>query len=78
MAATATPISGEVHCLACGRYLANVAEGSDGILHLRPIIGECRPQVELRQGRPFCSRCGGRAFVETESSGGRVFRKAAA
>jgi hypothetical protein len=75
---SASAITGEVHCLACGRYLANVAEGTNGILHLRPINGERRPLVALRQGRPFCSRCGGRAFVETESGGGRVFRKAAA
>lgn len=71
-------ITGEVHCLACGRYLADVAEGSDGILHLLPIIGARRPLVDLRQGRPFCSRCGGRAFVEAETAKRKVLTQTAA
>jgi hypothetical protein len=71
-------ITGEVHCLSCGRYLADVAETESGLLRLRPIIGERRPLVELRNGRPFCGRCGGRAFVEADVARRRVFGKVAA
>ncbi|MHB8578018.1 MAG: hypothetical protein ACYDCQ_22120 [Dehalococcoidia bacterium] len=57
-------ISGEVHCLTCGRYLADITEGEGSKLRLLPVYGHARHQVELRQGKPFCRHCGGRAFVE--------------
>jgi hypothetical protein len=57
---------GEIHCLLCGRYLADICHGADGSLRLlRAPHGE-QPQtmVKLVGGRLHCARCGGRAFVE--------------
>jgi len=57
-------ISGEVHCLTCGRYLADITEGKGSKLRLLPITGQTRHGVTLKGGKPFCRHCGGRAFVE--------------
>jgi hypothetical protein len=57
---------GEIHCLLCGRYLADIRAGVDGRMRLsRAPHGE-HPQdtVRLVNGRLHCARCGGRAFVE--------------
>src|SRR4051812_16659729 len=61
---TAMHVIGELHCLSCGRYLADVAEASPDVYRLLPVAGAPRAKVRLREGRPFCSLCGGRAFVE--------------
>lgn len=59
------PTYGEVHCLLCGRCLAEVRTGDDGRLHLRRIPGQDpNESVRLVRGRLQCARCGGRAFVE--------------
>jgi hypothetical protein len=57
-------IIGEVRCLACGRYLADAAEVAPATLSLVARGGAERAEVRLRNGRPFCRHCGGRAFVE--------------
>jgi hypothetical protein len=49
---------GEIHCLLCGRYLADIRTTSEGQSRLR------RALVKLVGGRLHCARCGGRAFVE--------------
>lgn len=59
-------VPGEVYCLACGRYLADVGEHPDRSLRLVPTPGSTRPHAILRSGRPYCRHCGGRAVVEYE------------
>ncbi len=55
---------GEVHCLLCGRYLADIEAGPAGQLRLRrPKQGE-RAAGTVSGGRLHCGKCGGRAFVE--------------
>lgn len=57
---------GEVHCLNCGRSLAEVVrDGSSGKLQMQPAINQSRVQV-LVAGRHLlrCAHCHGRAFVE--------------
>lgn len=58
--------SGEVHCLLCGRCLAEIESDPDGVLHLRRFAGADRAQAMVRvvHGKLHCGRCGGRAFVE--------------
>ena len=63
-------ISGEVHCLTCGRYLADVTEGTGARLRLLPVNGRSHHDVLLKQGKPFCKHCGGRAFVEYDVTRG--------
>jgi hypothetical protein len=57
---------GEIHCLLCGRYLADIRTGSDGQSRLRRAPHGEHPatMVKLMGGRLHCARCGGRAFVE--------------
>ena len=57
---------GEVHCLNCGRSLAEVVrDGSTGKLRMQPSLNQTHVQV-LVAGRHLlrCARCRGRAFVE--------------
>jgi DNA-directed RNA polymerase subunit RPC12/RpoP len=57
---------GEVHCLNCGRTLAEVVhDGSDGRHLLRPAAHQEVIEVKLIGPRALqCRRCGGRAMVE--------------
>jgi hypothetical protein len=57
---------GDVHCLNCGRALAEVVRDlDDGKLHLRPTSNQSNVQVMVAGRRLLrCLRCGGRAFVE--------------
>jgi hypothetical protein len=59
---------GEVRCLLCGRYLADITLLEDGRLELhRPPHGETPDQTLcLRRGALHCRKCGGRAFIEWE------------
>jgi hypothetical protein len=60
-----TPI-GDVHCLNCGRSLAEVVrKPEDGKLALRPAIHQSDVQVVVAGKRLLrCRHCGGRAFIE--------------
>jgi DNA-directed RNA polymerase subunit RPC12/RpoP len=57
---------GDVHCLNCGRALAEVVRNQDdGKLYLRPTSNQSNVQVIVAGRRLLrCRRCGGRAFVE--------------
>ncbi len=57
---------GDVHCLNCGRTLAEVTrKPDDGTLHLRPTTNQSNVQVIVAGRRLLrCRHCGGRAFVE--------------
>jgi hypothetical protein len=56
---------GEVHCIACGRCIADIELRADGRLYLNPPAGAGRDMaVRVAGGRLHCARCGGRAFVE--------------
>jgi hypothetical protein len=73
---------GEVHCLLCGRCLADIATGPDGRLRLRRTrsAGEPKDMVRLVRGKLHCARCGGRAFVEWDllpTSNGTLMQQAA-
>ncbi len=59
---------GEVRCLLCGRYLADITRLEDGRLTLRrPPHGEEPARTLRRQGSALhCRKCGGRAFIEWE------------
>lgn len=60
-------VSGEVHCLACGRYLADAAGSAGAPLRLLPVGGRGRIGVRVDpRGQAFCRYCGGRAFLENE------------
>jgi hypothetical protein len=61
-----TGLVGEVHCLNCGRVLANVVRASEqGGFRLRPAMGQSTVQVKIPSpGLLRCGRCNGRAFVE--------------
>jgi DNA-directed RNA polymerase subunit RPC12/RpoP len=56
---------GDVHCLNCGRALAQVVRNQTGGYQLLPTIHQSTVQV-IVAGRHLlrCRRCGGRAFVE--------------
>jgi len=60
-----TPI-GDVHCLNCGRALAElVRDPEDGKFGLRPAIHQSAVQVLIAGRRLLrCRHCGGRAFIE--------------
>jgi hypothetical protein len=62
---------GEVHCLNCGRMLAQVArETAQGTLELLPTPNESTVQVVVAGRRMLrCSRCSGRALVELWEDG---------
>jgi len=57
---------GDVHCLNCGRALAQVVRNPvDGGFQLLPTVNQSTLQVILAGRRLLrCRRCGGRAFVE--------------
>lgn len=57
---------GEVHCLNCGRTLAEAIRNPlSGKLRLRPALNQASVQVELTERRELrCGRCHGRALVE--------------
>lgn len=57
---------GEVHCLLCGRYLADIRYGGDGSLRLlrAPHGDRLQDTIKVLGGRLHCARCGGRAFIE--------------
>jgi len=57
---------GEVHCLNCGRSLAEVIrDGSTGKLRMQPSHNQLSVQVIVAGCRLLrCARCHGRAFVE--------------
>jgi hypothetical protein len=61
-----TVLTGEVHCLACGRYLADATSTDSEPLRLTPIGGRGRVPVRVQKGHAFCLYCGGRAFLENE------------
>jgi ribosomal protein S27E len=61
-----TVMTAEVHCLACGRYLADATSIDNQPLRLTPIGGKGRVPVRVEKGMAFCRYCGGRAFVENE------------
>ena len=61
-----TIVTGEVHCLACGRYLADATSTDSQPLRLTPIGGKGRVPVRVERGHAFCLYCGGRAFLENE------------
>ena len=61
-----TIVTGEVHCLACGRYLADAISTDSQPLRLTPIGGKGRVPVRVERGHAFCLYCGGRAFLENE------------
>lgn len=56
---------GELHCLNCGRHLADVV-GERGEVRVEPPSGQAgRPILVMVKGNaPHCSRCGGRALLE--------------
>lgn len=56
---------GEIHCLLCGRYLADIAANGSHMRLIRPRNGPTGPiRIRLQNGRLYCTHCGGRAFVE--------------
>ncbi len=57
---------GELRCLLCGRYLADITLHGDGRVELhRPPHGEDPARTLRRQGNALhCRKCGGRAFIE--------------
>jgi hypothetical protein len=56
---------GEVHCMLCGRHLADIRSHEDGKLQLlRPRNGAVAATVRVAAGKLTCTNCGGRAFVE--------------
>ncbi len=58
-----TVLRSDVTCLICGRFLG-IVENRNGQLRLvRPGTGGAVPRVS--GGRLVCSRCGGRAILET-------------
>lgn len=61
----------ELHCLNCGRHLADLVRTTGGGLALRHPGGEeSRPiLVDLRPTGPRCARCGGKAMLERPLSG---------
>jgi hypothetical protein len=63
---TGTIEHGEIHCLLCGRYLADIRTTSDGHARLRRAPHGEHPAatVKLVGRRLHCARCGGRAFIE--------------
>lgn len=71
MRAARLDVVGEVHCLNCGRMLAQVArEMQDGGLQLLPASDESAVQVVIAGRRMLrCSRCSGRALVELWEDG---------
>jgi hypothetical protein len=60
-------MTGEVHCLACGRYLADATSTDNQPLRLSPIGDSKRIPVRVEKGRAYCLYCGGRAFLENET-----------
>ena len=70
MTATLTE-RGELHCLLCGRYLADVEAHADGKVHLRrpPQVRDLNDVVRIVDGKLHCTHCGGRAFVEWDLLG---------
>ncbi len=59
---------GEVRCLLCGRYLADITLLEDGrlVLHRPPHGDDPARTLRLRGGALHCRKCGGRAFIEWE------------
>lgn len=56
---------GDVHCLNCGRALAQLIHDPDGQYRLVPTVNQSTVQVIVAGRRLLrCRRCGGRAFVE--------------
>jgi DNA-directed RNA polymerase subunit RPC12/RpoP len=56
---------GDVHCVNCGRTLAELVHRSDGGFQLQPTINQSSVQVIVAGRRLLrCRHCGGRAFVE--------------
>ncbi len=73
---------GEIHCLMCGRYLADIEADANGRMKLgRARNGENPARsVWVKAGRLHCARCGGRAFVEWDlmpSGAAAEFKQAA-
>lgn len=63
---TAVDIVGEVHCLNCGRTLADaVRNPMNGKVRLRPARNQYKVQVSvIDQRRLRCDHCLGTAFIE--------------
>lgn len=57
---------GEIHCLLCGRYLADIERTDKGLMRLIPAPNCAKPasRVRVERGRLHCAICGGRAWVE--------------
>lgn len=56
---------GEVRCLLCGRYLADINRTGAALRLVRaPHGSSVHDSIRLTAGRLHCVRCGGRAFVE--------------
>jgi DNA-directed RNA polymerase subunit RPC12/RpoP len=56
---------GDVHCLNCGRTLAELVHNPDDGYRLQPTVNQSTVQVVVAGRRLLrCRRCGGRAFVE--------------
>lgn len=54
---------GEVNCLNCGRFLGEIENSGGRLRMVRAGSGGAMPRVA--DGRLRCSRCGGRAMIET-------------
>lgn len=57
---------GEIHCMLCGRYLADIERTSDGRMRLIAAPNGEQPatRVRVERGRLHCAVCGGRAWAE--------------
>jgi hypothetical protein len=51
----------DIICIACGRVLGEVERKED---HLTLVQNERPVLLRVEEGRLFCTRCGGRGFVE--------------
>lgn len=61
---------GEVTCLNCGRFLGEIEQIGGRLRMVRAGSGGAMPKVS--GGRLRCSRCNGRAIVETNQDSGRA------
>ncbi len=65
---------GEVRCMLCGRYVADIEVRDGGRLHLSSPRNSQDDRITVRvvAGKLHCGRCGGRAWVEWDMLGARM------